>query len=186
MVTFSRDEIIDALHELLIEIADVDTDLSIRVVGGAALAINFGRTDTTRDIDALYGSHDRVNQAAQTIAARRGWPENWLNNDVKMFATHFDSDDDWTTLETRDNVAIRIANAPLLLAMKLRAARGRRDAADIDLLLATCELTQVQEAEDIFNRYYPEHELSERALRQGSAAPEGVRFVRQRLLSEGS
>ena len=65
-----------------------------------------------------------------------------------------------------DGVEVRIAGAPLLLAMKLRAARGRRDSADIDLLLDECALTNTAQAVQIFERYYPEEALPERARRQ--------------------
>lgn len=166
MVTLDRDDIVDALDELLTALVAERATAHIRIVGGAALAINFGREGTTADVDALYGSSDTVEEAARTIARRRGWPDSWLNDKAKMFATHFDAEDDWVAYAVRGGVEIRIASAQLLLAMKLRAARGRRDAGDIDLLLDECEVHTVAEARGIFERYYPEEELSDRALRQ--------------------
>jgi hypothetical protein len=89
-----------------------------------------------------------------------------LNDNVKQFASHFDTPDDWTNLDVRDGVAIRVAGAQLLLAMKLFAARGRRDSQDIDRLLDACAIQDAEAAVSLFERYYPEEELSERALRQ--------------------
>jgi len=39
----------------------------------------------------------------------------------------------------------------MLLAMKLRANRGRRDTDDIEYLLARCEVISVQDAQDIYD-----------------------------------
>lgn len=99
----------------------------LRVVGGAALSVAVDRETTTTDVDAMYGANSDVENAARTIAYRNGWPENWLNDNVKQFASHFDTADDWINLDVRDGVAIRVAGVRLLLAMKLFAARGRRD-----------------------------------------------------------
>ncbi len=166
MVTLERDDITAALGELLDALAAEHATAHIRIVGGAALAISFGRDGTTTDVDALYGSSDAVESATRAVARRRGWPDTWLNDKVKMFATHFDQPDDWTAFAVRDGIEIRIASARLLLAMKLRAARGRRDSADIDLLLDECGIETVDEAQGIFEHFYPEDPLPDRALRQ--------------------
>ena len=138
----------------------------LRVVGGAALSVAVDRETTTTNVDAMYGANADVENAARTIAYRNGWPENWLNDNVKQFASHFDTADDWINLDVRDGVAIRVAGVRLLLAMKLFAARGRRDSQDIDRLLDACAVADVDSAIAVFDRYYPEEELSERALRQ--------------------
>lgn len=101
MVTLDRADIVDALGELLDVLVAERATAHIRIVGGAALAIDFGRDGTTADIDALYGSANAVDEAARAIARRRGWPDTWLNDKVKMFATHFDQEDDWSTFAVR-------------------------------------------------------------------------------------
>ena len=165
-VTFDRDAIISALAELVDELVRSGTQIQIRVVGGAAISVAFDRETTTTDVDALYGANPDVENAARTVAYRNGWPENWLNDNVKQFASHFDTADDWINLDIRNGVAIRVAGARLLLAMKLFAARGRRDSQDIDRLLDACAIKDIDGAIAVFERYYPEEELSERALRQ--------------------
>lgn len=169
VVAFDREDIVDALGELVEVLASRETKPHIRIVGGAAIAMCHTRDATTTDVDALYGSDPDVEVAAVEIAQRRGWPDNWLNDKAKMFASHFDADDDWVSFDLRDGLVVRVAGPQLLLAMKLWAARGRRDAGDIDLLLDACQVTSVSQAVAIFERYYPEESLSERACRQLSA-----------------
>jgi len=51
-----------------------------------------------------------------------------------------------------------------MLAMKLRAARGRRDETDIEALLDRCGIRSLAAAEELFERYYPDVELKELAV----------------------
>ncbi len=88
-----------------------------------------------------------------------------MNDNAKQFGSHFDSADDWINLDVRDGVAIRVAGARPLLAMKLLAALGRRDSQDIDRLLDVCAKKDVAGAIAVFDCGYPEEERSERALR---------------------
>ena len=48
--------------------------------------------------------------------------------------------------------------------MKLKASRGRRDATDIDKLLAICRVVQQEQAEDLFETYYPREAIPERGM----------------------
>ena len=169
MVTLDRDDILAALDELVDVLVAAEARAHIRVVGGAAIAVRFTRDATTTDVDALYGSAPEVDAAARHIARRRGWPDDWLNDKVKAFASHFDGPEDWISFHGREGVEVLIAAAPLLLAMKLRAARGRRDAADIDLLLDACEITTAGAAVVVFERYYPDDVLPPRARAQLAA-----------------
>lgn len=165
VVTFDRDDLAGALGELTDELAAQGVSASILIVGGAALSLNFGRDGTTTDVDALYRSNPRVEAAVSAIAGHRGWPKTWLNDKMKGYMSHYETVDDWTVLLQREQV-VRVANAQMLLAMKLHAARGRRDSGDIDLLLDECAITSVTEAQELFDRYYPEEILKERALGQ--------------------
>jgi hypothetical protein len=51
-----------------------------------------------------------------------------------------------------------------MLAMKLHAARGRRDFRDIEVLLARCNVSSRDDAVSIFEEFYQDHELSDLAL----------------------
>jgi hypothetical protein len=165
-VTFGRADIISALEELVDALASSGARSQIHLVGGAAITIAYTRAVTTADIDAFYGGDVAVCEAAKDIAARRGWPENWLNDGANQFRSHFEQPDDWMELTVKDRVVVRIASARLLLAMKLRAARGLRDSDDIDVLLDACGVTSVDEAVEIYEQYYPEDDLKPRAMLQ--------------------
>lgn len=156
VATFDREDIVAALNELVNHLVAASATSHIRIVGGAAVALQFGRYATTSDVDALYRADSAVEEAVVAIARKRGWPEDWLNDKVKMWASHFDGPADWVHFDVRDDVTISVAGAPLLLAMKLRAARGRRDAPDIDVLLDACEIDSIAEAVELYERYYPE------------------------------
>ena len=54
----------------------------------------------------------------------------------------------------------------LLLAMKIRAGRGRRDADDIARLLETCAIKSMASTEELFGHYYPDDEIAMPARRQ--------------------
>lgn len=165
-VTFDREDILSALTELVSALVARGNSNRIRIVGGAAIAIQFGRFATTSDVDALYRSDPVIEEVAREIAASRGWPDSWLNDDVKMWASHFDTLGDWTQIHVEGDVTVSVASARLLLAMKLRAGRGRRDAPDIAILLEECDIGSVVEAVDLFDAYYPEDEIAPPAMAQ--------------------
>lgn len=112
VVTFDRDDIVAALDELVDHLTAAKASSHIRIVGGAAIAIRFGRHVTTTDIDALYRADPVVEEAARMIARKHGWPQTWLNDKVKMWASHFDGPNDWADFEVRDDVTISVAGAP--------------------------------------------------------------------------
>ncbi len=80
--------------------------------------------------------------------------------------SHYDTDADWDVFTDENDVTVLVARAPLLLAMKLYAGRGRRDAADIDRLLEACGVESLAEADELFDRYYPSEAIAENALQQ--------------------
>lgn len=61
---------------------------------------------------------------------------------------------------------VTVAPVDLLLAMKLNAARGRRDSTDIDFLCTACGVNSVAAAEEIFDRYFPADVMATRAQAQ--------------------
>ena len=83
-----------------------------------------------------------------------------------MFASHYETEKDWDLKIKRDGVIVMVAGIRLLLAMKLLAGRGRRDATDIDRLLDACRVTSVKQAQEIFDTYYPTESIPYMALRQ--------------------
>jgi hypothetical protein len=165
-VIFNRDDIISALDELVDVLVASGARSQIHLIGGAAITVAYTRAATTADIDAFFSGDVAVSEAAKTIAARRGWPDDWLNDNAKQFRSHFEQPDDWAEIIVKGDIVVRIASARLLLAMKLRAARGLRDSADIDVLIDASGVTSMDEALELYETYYPENDLKPRAQAQ--------------------
>jgi hypothetical protein len=158
-----------AITELLTEVArridGAGQSASILLVGGAAIAVEYGDRPATRDVDAGFAPADVVVAAAADVARARGLPADWLNDKVNMWMPHHGvQETEWRIVHRQGEVFIRVAPAEVLLAMKLLAGRGRRDAHDIKLLLGVCEVRSIAEAHAIFDRYYPDDEVAPRAM----------------------
>ena len=164
------EEISAALRELARRLDAAGIAASIRVVGGAALAIEHFDRPATRDVDCLLSPADDIKAVAATLGRERGWPADWLNDKVVMFQSHHDTDADWKTILAEGDVTVRVASAELLLAMKLLAGRGRRDGDDIQQLLIACDVTSVRSAEAIFDRFYPDEAITPSARRRLEAS----------------
>jgi hypothetical protein len=164
--TFDRSALLAALEELARRLVDVDIGASIRIIGGAAIALTVNPTRTaTRDIEVVItpqSAADPVLDVVREIATASGWPADWLTDAARAFLP-FAGDPHWTTLRRQREVQISLAPADLLLAMKLNAARGARDSGDIRTLLTACGVRSVQEAEELFASYYPGEDLKPRA-----------------------
>lgn len=72
--------------------------------------------------------------------------------------------EDWIEIYRCGQVVVSIGSTPMLLAMKLLANRGIRDSDDIEFLLSACEITSVQDAQDIYERYHAQEMLSDSAI----------------------
>lgn len=84
-ILFSRDDLISALRELVAALPNHDGVFTIRIVGGAALALRFFERTLTRDIDAVSvrpSDDQAIRESALIVAHARGWPEDWLNFEV--------------------------------------------------------------------------------------------------------
>jgi hypothetical protein len=168
MTALDRDDIITGLRELVGELNEAGEVAGIRLVGGAALALRYFDRGTTQDLDVLHvrpGSDDAVAKAAGRVADRRGWDPEWLNFEV----TRADALPtmgravEWETVYDDGRISIEVASREALLAMKLRANRPGRDTRDIRMLLSLCGVTTLDEAEELYEEFYPGDLLSPRA-----------------------
>lgn len=104
---------------------------SVYAVGGAAMALAYGRDGVTPRIDAL-ASHRAVAEEARAMAGKHGLTEHWLN----------DAAGPWIPPRskaarrrpTKPGLTVHIAPPEHVLAMKLVALR-RKDRPDIRLLI---------------------------------------------------
>lgn len=127
---FSREDIESLLEALAHRLTSNGCAASIYIVGGVAIALR-GISDERRtgDIDALMVPEDRVLEAARAIAQERGIRPNWLNSAARPYVPP--APPGMVDDATSPGLAVRIAPVEHLLAMKILAARGRRDTQDI-------------------------------------------------------
>ena len=177
---FTKAEIEEGLLAPVDELVASGVTSAIYVVGGAAIMLHVEREALTNDVDVLYSSAE-IRASVRSVGVAKRWPETWLNDAAKMWASHYDGDDDWEIRFTRGDVSVRVAQPLLLLAMKLLAGRGRRDAMDIDLLLEECRIGSFDDALAVFDKYYPTERIAPRSPRQLHE-----RFDRTENLGEGS
>ena len=163
---FSREDVDEAMSSLVSELDAAGVTGAISLVGGAAVALQVAREALTGDIDALHPVSPEFAAAVVRVGDARGWPSTWLNNAVKIYVSHYDTEADWEVRFEGEEAVVRVARTRLLLAMKLYAGRGIRDEADIDLLLDACGVTSVGKAAEIFEHFYPDEEMSRKSLEQ--------------------
>jgi hypothetical protein len=165
-VLFTKEDVEAGLSALVDELVAVGAMSTIQVVGGAAIMLHVNRETLTDDIDALHATTEDVRAAIARVADVYDWPSTWLNDAVKMWVSHYDTSDDWEIRFAGEGVTILVALPPILLAMKLQAGRGRRDATDIDLLLDACGIASLTDAMAVFDKYYPTETMAPKALQQ--------------------
>jgi len=168
--TLDREDILDGLRALIAELRASNQIAGIRIVGGAALALRYFDRGTTQDLDSLHidpGSDAEVAAAATRVAQARGWDPGWLNFDVEKadaLPTFGRRTVEWETIYDQDGIVIQLAAKEAMLAMKLRANRPGRDTNDIRQLLRLCEIRSVDEAEEMYEDFYPWDALTDRAV----------------------
>ena len=161
MTALFRDagEILGALKDLAERLEAADVTADIRIMGGAALALAYFDRGATHDIDGALHPVGPIKDEAAALATSRGWQADWINDKVLGFISHHDEERDWSVVLTHGRVTVSVASPQLLLAMKLLAGRGARDGYDIDALLGVCGVSNTEEVEAIFDRYYPQDEI---------------------------
>ena len=176
--SLTRDDIIEGLRQLIAELRASNQVAGIRLVGGAALALRYFDRRTTQDLDSLHihpGSDEIVAAAAARVAADRGWNPTWLNFDVEQADAlpTLGRLVEWETIYDHDGIMIQLAAQDALLAMKLRANRPGRDTNDIRQLMSLCAITTLEDAEILYEDFYPGDALADRAIGMVSRILEG-------------
>jgi len=174
-VIFNRTTALELLDELAGRLDDVDVGAHIHIVGGAGVMLSVRPDrDATSNIDswvnAAGGSAAKVAVKETVIEVARmrpGVPDDWLNEEASGFIPDGvgGAPDEWHELLRRGSVTVSVARPDVLLAMKLRAGRGRRDFPDLPSLIAACGLTTRAEIIDVFDGHFPHDELNSRSLR---------------------
>ena len=157
-----RVEMIDALTALGEELRRRGVAAKLYIVGGAVMVLAHDSRDATMDVDGDFYPRDSVMDAAREIARLRDLPDDWLNAAANGFIPVFKSPD-WQPLYRFGSLEVLAADDRTMLAMKIRASRGRRDEPDIALLLTSCGVTTVEQAFALYEEYFPEDPAPPRA-----------------------
>ena len=166
MTRFDRDGLEFGLRQLVTKLRSSGSRSGLRIVGGAALALQYFDRESTVDIDAHpIGDADHVLAAGREVAEENGLPDDWLNNQAAVFIPEYGSIPlAWETLYDDGTVVIQVASAEAMLAMKLRANRPGRDDTDIAKLMVLCDISSIAEAEEIYESFYAAEVLPDRAI----------------------
>lgn len=145
---------------------------SLYVVGGAAMAMEYGREGLTPDIDAV-ASNRAVFVEARRLAAEHGLPKGWLNSNAGGWVP---PRPEWSLRRpTELGLTVHVAPPEHLLAMKLIAGR-RKDRPDIRLLIQRCDMVHAtaEEYADSLEGIYSGEDMLQQMLEVGTD-PEDVR-----------
>lgn len=132
----NADKMRSLLDELDVRLRNRDIAASIYVVGGAAMALAYGRATLTPDIDAI-SSHTAVFDEASAMAKLHGLPERWLNASAAPWVPPMP--DEAAKRPNRKGLTVHVAPAEHVLAMKLVSLR-RKDRPDIRRLIQLCDM----------------------------------------------
>lgn len=133
------------LHALDAELAARGTTADVYLVGGAAIALSFDATRTTRDLDAVFAPTTQVREAVEAVAVATGLSADWLNDAVKGFVPPGTDAHQRVVFES-PHLRVCVAGAEHMLAMKVAAARVEQDRGDLALLIDVLGLSSADEA----------------------------------------
>lgn len=155
MASLTRDDMIDGLREVVRRLHAQGAHATIRIVGGAAMMLRyFEDRRVTPDIDAAIRTDGDLEEIIRDMAATRGWAPDWLNSAAVGFIPFVDPGN-WEPLYDDETISIWVATPACLLAMKLNAARRGRDDEDVAVLLAYLGIETAEEAEQVFETFFP-------------------------------
>lgn len=141
------------LGTLSARLAERGESAQLFVVGGAAMALAYDRTRSTRDLDAAFEPSPVVREAAATVAAENGLEEDWLNDAAKGFMPGADTGA--RTVYESENLLVQVPSPQYLLAMKVHAGRTEKDIEDAVLLYRIAGYTSADQVTDLLERTYP-------------------------------
>jgi hypothetical protein len=169
---FTPERVGDALTELGQIAYEAGRVIDIATYDGSCLMLVSNFRIATADVDAVAAEdQDFIDSAAQTIAAHRSWPRDWLNDGVRTYLSPLVDGFEQHTLfrtyprEETPGLRVFVPTAEYMLAMKVMALRldpgaGKSDLEDIPSLM---QVTGMKEKSDILrfaSRFYPEARTS--------------------------
>jgi len=166
-----------ALDELGRKSRDQGKVIEIAIYGGSALMLASNFRISTQDVDAVAATDQTfIDTLAKEIGRTRGWPDDWLNDGVRVYlspnvdglAQHhalFRSYPD----EASPGLRVFVPTPEYLLAMKLMAMRidpasGKADLSDILNLLEVVGVSERRQLMQFAQSFYPEARVSPQVL----------------------
>lgn len=151
---------IQRLFELLNEeLAGSGVQGELYVVGGAVMCLALDARASTHDVDALFRPSQAIRAAAARVAAKTNLPDNWLNDAAKAYLGPRAEFDRFLEL---GHLKVFVAQPHYLFAMKCAAMRLGEEFHDVDdvrYLLRYLNISTLEEALEIVNRYFDEGTL---------------------------
>ncbi len=150
-----RTEILMLLDKVAHEAERREVSVSLFLVGGAAIALAYSTTRSTKDLDGVFEPKQVVYEIAVRIA--RDYPEfgladDWLNDAAKSFLPGNDALA--STLLELPALSVRVASPRYLFVMKAMAAR-EVDEEDLRILYPLCHFGSAAEALNALETAYP-------------------------------
>jgi Nucleotidyltransferase of unknown function (DUF6036) len=150
-----RDDIVKLLNDVAKEAERREVEVSLFLVGGAAMALAYSTSRATKDLDGVFEPKSVVYEIASRIAQLRpeyGLNPDWLNDAAKSFMPGEDVNS--TTLFETPGLSVRIASPRYLFVMKALSAR-EADEDDLRILYPLCGFTSANDALDAVAAAYP-------------------------------
>lgn len=172
---FTAEALGDAFDELGRLAHEAGRVVDVAVYGGSCLMLVSNFRIATADVDAVAAPDDQgfLDDAARAVAARRGWPRDWLNDGVRTYLSPLVDGLEQHALfrtypgEETPGLRVFVPTAEYMLAMKLMALRldpggGRNDLEDILNLMRVTGLAEKGDILRFASRFYPEARASGR------------------------
>ncbi len=148
----------EQIRELLVELGRrLDArglEARLFLVGGAAMALAYGRQRVTRDLDAVFEPKREIYDEAARMAQERGLPEDWLNDGVKGLLPEREPPVEGVGSFAAPGIQVGVASAEYLFAMKAQAARQETDGDDLRRLAVVLHLDTLEAALALVERFY--------------------------------
>jgi len=158
----TREELLGALRDVGNALQERGTEARLYVVGGAWMVLTQRSREITMDVDGDFYPREILLEISRAVAHDRGLPAHWLNAAANAFIPVFRSPE-WKFFARLGSLELWVADQRTMLAMKLRASRGRRDENDIRLLLQLCDVDTLEQAQSLYHEFYPEDPAPSRA-----------------------
>lgn len=163
MAILTKDDILRGLDKINQKAKEAGIIVDIAIYGGAALALSFDTSRTTRDVDAVVrGNPDFLRMVVKEAAEEEGWPEDWLNDGVKGFLSGSEKMKVFDEIDASSDGGLRIymPEPEYIFAMKCMAMRpegfdGSHDISDIEKLAKEIGIDSIDQALAIVEDFYP-------------------------------